>query len=663
LTRTQSLKNSITGFFGHTLTRFCIALFFLFFSGLNSCAHPQFQNDFYRGLQTGTAEYFEKSLTGSNAHIRQASAEILAGLMYEGAEFSDATVKKIRTEAAGSWAAAFDAAGGVPDKNKVLSLLVNSEETDAVPNQAMYYAMRECAKREEFFSETESAAIAGHFSVSQLRYSEALVFFSAFQEEEKWPEKMPALFLEYPVLLSDLGRAFQYTASGNEGLELFLRWEKNLENGPAAEADASVLTDARFRLLFYAGRIARRRGMSDQGISLFERARPLAPTDEQEDACIWYILDSSATRSSDECIRRLEQLVPHWNDGAYFDDILERLSRELTSKKEWKKMIRVFGLIRDRGAAVSTARYAWIIGRSVAEGRLSAEEERLAGEAVNAATGAPVSVFMRIAYNAGDTSLYYRCQSAAALEMPFFDPAADETADKPSASLEFLLGFFSNDAAEFAPRYIKPLEKELTPFELRSVAEALEQAGMYPESMRLVSLYINREGYTQSRRDMELLFPRPYRELVEKYADETGVAPALLFGLIRTESAFQSGVVSHAGAVGLTQLMPPTAKEMADRIRRSGGPDYAAPEDGLDLTDPAVNIHIGAYYLNYLMGRFDDTLLSLLAYNGGMNRVRRWYAAGTLPPDLFLETITIYETREYGRKVMAAAAVYEQLYY
>jgi soluble lytic murein transglycosylase len=166
---------------------------------------------------------------------------------------------------------------------------------------------------------------------------------------------------------------------------------------------------------------------------------------------------------------------------------------------------------------------------------------------------------------------------------------------------------------------------------------------------------------------MELWFPRPYGELARKYAEETGAPLALLYGLIRTESAFQSGIVSHAGAAGLTQLMPATAEEMAARILKEGGPDYAATEGGaaagLDLKDPAANIHIGAYYLMFLMTRFEgDTLLSLLAYNGGMNRIRRWKAATALPTDLFLETVSLSETREYGRKVIAASEVYKQLY-
>jgi soluble lytic murein transglycosylase len=153
---------------------------------------------------------------------------------------------------------------------------------------------------------------------------------------------------------------------------------------------------------------------------------------------------------------------------------------------------------------------------------------------------------------------------------------------------------------------------------------------------------------------------------VEHYSAETELPAALIFGLIRTESAFQSEIVSRAGAVGLTQLIPSTAQEMITRIRRSGGPDYRQDNDdgaNLHLRDPQINIHIGTFYLVRLMNHFEDTLLALKAYNGGMNRVRRWRAASTFPVDLFMETIEFRETREYGRKVLSAKAVYNALYY
>jgi soluble lytic murein transglycosylase len=151
--------------------------------------------------------------------------------------------------------------------------------------------------------------------------------------------------------------------------------------------------------------------------------------------------------------------------------------------------------------------------------------------------------------------------------------------------------------------------------------------------------------------------------MVETYAEELELSPYLLFGLIRTESAFVTNIGSRAGAVGLTQLMPDTAAEMAGRLKRRGGPDYSR-EGGVDLTDPEANIHLGTFYLRYLLDRLENPMLSLLAYNGGMGRVRRWRAESPkLPADLLTETVEFTETREYGRRVAAAAAVYGFLYY
>jgi soluble lytic murein transglycosylase len=125
--------------------------------------------------------------------------------------------------------------------------------------------------------------------------------------------------------------------------------------------------------------------------------------------------------------------------------------------------------------------------------------------------------------------------------------------------------------------------------------------------------------------------------------------------------------------------MPATAKETADRIRRRGGPDYtrssataeaavtaedsATEDSALDLYNPAINIHIGAAYLAYLNERMEDPVLALLAYNGGITRTRRWHRAINLPPYLFLESVEYSETRNYGRSVMGAAAMYKELYY
>jgi soluble lytic murein transglycosylase len=358
----------------------------------------------------------------------------------------------------------------------------------------------------------------------------------------------------------------------------------------------------------------------------------------------------------------------------------------------------VFTLMRDRKGRAA-AQFAWIIGRAIEEELLSPEEIELAaallpGEAEPAGgenkSAWAAAKFIRVAYDAAalPDGLYYRMLSAKAIKEPILTLPKKQSAKSKSTeseAMQFLLGFFRHNATEFAPQYIRSMETDFSLEDMRLLAEFLNMAGQYRQSIRLVSLYLQRNTQQRSepsaqgsfqltRRDLELWYPRPYRELVEKYARETGIEAPLLFGLIHTESAFDSNAVSRVGATGLTQLMPATAEETAARIRRRGGPDYrnsagetgdAPAEDaGIDLRNPATNIHIGAVYLAYLNEQMGDPLLALLAYNGGMNRVRRWRRSlENVPPDLFLETVEFTETREYARKVTSAAAMYRELYY
>jgi soluble lytic murein transglycosylase len=652
------------------------SLLFLFFSlyvlYACSCTMPQVQGDFYRALALKDAsddvndsvKHFEKALLSQNDYVRQAAAEEIASLEVEGAEVSSVTAEWVRLAVTGYWARAFAAVEPAPDKDKALEVLLSFEQGEAFPDAARVYVLRECEKQKDFFTEAEAAAIQGHYLITRQHYGEALESFRVFRAGNGWPARIPELFLKYPVLINDLGRAFQFTnSSGTEGLTLFLQWEEDLEE---SEPD-----EVRYRLLFYAARVARRAGQAAKAVSIFERAFPFAPDDEQMEACIWYILDTTLRESVtakpelNNFIEQLEKYAPLWKNGRYFDDIMERYLQVLNSGKEWGKLTRAYEAVKKNGGPFARSAYPWVISRLITEGLLSADELQLAAKAANA-TSADPRAYIWFAYNGADrhilSALYYRHLGAEALEMPFLELHAPSAVhENPTPVMQFLLGFFSHHAAEYSLPYIRRFENDLSANELRALADALHRAGLYAPSIRLVSLYINNDGYAHNRHDLELLFPRPHRELVEKYAKEFHMEPSLLFALIRTESAFQSSVVSRAGAVGLTQLMPATAREMAQRIRRSGGPDYAA--GGLNLIDPSLNIHMGAYYYNYLFQRFNNTLSALFAYNGGMSRVTQWRRASSLPDDLFLETVTLPETRDYGRKVLAAQAAYEDLYY
>jgi len=669
-----------------SLMKYGVSLLFTFFllTYTSSCSMPQSQeiilnhDEFYLALLMDSDPdnieekimLFERALVSPNEYVRQAAAGELSVLMINGADLSDRTIALIRREASGWWKIAFDiitpsvSAGAPINREKALSFLLGAEQGALFFDEARLFVLNECKKQSNLFTDTELAAIEGHYAVFKLRYGDGLDYFRIFQEDEKWPEQMPRFFLEHPNLINDLGRAFQFTQANREGLNLFLSWETNLSRSSAGTSD-----DISYRLLFYAGRIARRMGQNPQATTLFDRALRLAPDYEQQDACIWYILDMLMNRPVEEIMTRMERHIPQWYSGGYFNAIMERFLHRLVIAEDWEKIIRTYNLLRNTDAVVPKTGYAWVIARAIEEDYLSADERRLA---LRAANNEPVNprTYFRIAYNQGITflmpALFYRMKSADALGLPFLairNAGTSENKIEHPNAVQFLLDFFKNGAVNFVNPYIRSMESELTPNELRAVAQALDAAGRYNQSSRLVMLYINRKDYSYNRRDLELLYPRPYRELIERNSRHFDLEPALFFGLVRTESMFQSAVVSHAGAVGLSQLMPGTAREQAEIIRRAGGPNFFGPEDTLDSTNPEMNTYIGAHYLRRQMNNFGDMYLALMAYNGGHGRVRRWRNASELPMDLFLETVPIYETRDYGKRVTAVGRIYKELYY
>jgi soluble lytic murein transglycosylase len=124
---------------------------------------------------------------------------------------------------------------------------------------------------------------------------------------------------------------------------------------------------------------------------------------------------------------------------------------------------------------------------------------------------------------------------------------------------------------------------------------------------------------------------------------------------MRAESGFNPVVKSPAGAIGLMQLMPATAKATA---REKGA------FDPLQLTVPDYNIKLGTRHFRDLMKSYDgDVIYSIAAYNAGSSAVERWRKnLKGLAKDEFIESIPYQETRDYVKKVYASAATYRQLY-
>lgn len=149
-------------------------------------------------------------------------------------------------------------------------------------------------------------------------------------------------------------------------------------------------------------------------------------------------------------------------------------------------------------------------------------------------------------------------------------------------------------------------------------------------------------------------FPLKEKDKVVASSARWQVDPALVYGLMRAESAMQPDAHSPAGARGLLQLMPSTAEAVA---RRNGLPLNGANE----LWQPDINLELGIAHLAELQARYDGNWVQVAAaYNAGVNAVQRWLdQPRQLPPDVWLETLPFFETRDYVPRVLAFATIYE----
>jgi soluble lytic murein transglycosylase len=157
-------------------------------------------------------------------------------------------------------------------------------------------------------------------------------------------------------------------------------------------------------------------------------------------------------------------------------------------------------------------------------------------------------------------------------------------------------------------------------------------------------------------RVLRTIYPWPLREVVSAEAREFEIDPYLLAAIIRQESSFDIDATSRAGARGLMQVMPGTARQAARRM-------------GLDWSDhllhvPDANLHVGAAHLAILLRHYGGNLVpTLAAYNAGLTPVELWRRfPEARDPALFVERIPYAETRGYVRSVLRNWTIYRALY-
>lgn len=193
------------------------------------------------------------------------------------------------------------------------------------------------------------------------------------------------------------------------------------------------------------------------------------------------------------------------------------------------------------------------------------------------------------------------------------------------------------------------LDSEGTPKAYRYAAEKIAEQGDYHNAVRIAK---------KATRKGLFLTKQSYPTITKHLADISDAEWALIHALIRQESMFDQEAKSHAGAMGLMQLMPATARSVAKEMNVGYKQEW--------LTErPQYNMKLGARYIGALVDRYEGSYpLAIAAYNAGPGRVDRWLVQfgdprkGEVNLIDWIELIPIYETRNYVQRVLEGVYVY-----
>ena len=512
-----------------------------------------------------------------------------------------------------------------------------------------------------FETEPSPKAIAVQFRITLykrnylLGYDNAEQIFSYFENGELEPVSM---------LASDIGKAYLY------GSEQIIKDAAVLRK----RAEQFKGTQAEFYFWFYAARLYDAGNLyNTQACTCYENA--IASTDEpsKKDNALWYLIKTKLKISLDKTLNSIDEYAHQWSDAEYFDDIFDSLIPSLIVNGKWNTFEDLINKLDGYASKETMAQLYYLYGRFIECGYIDLpedEREQASRAAFTKALDSGTSAYYKLLamYRLGLTP-----DTSAALREPqgpqvSTQGAQTEQQDNTTTSADNLLngyatfGYSEKIYNKWMELYKNGATAD-TGFYLANFLNkcAAEDDTYDVQALRIAARAGNMAEQPLTKDQLKEVYPQNYSKLVEEYAEKYNISTSVIYALIRSESFFDKEVVSSAGAVGLTQLMSPTAGEIAQKLRIK---EYS-------LTDPETNIMFGTYYLSELIRRGDGSLLrAFFSYNAGFRKVTTWLnssmmdfgKAGNLDMDLFLETIPVSETREYGRKLVSATIMYEYLY-
>ena len=438
-------------------------------------------------------------------------------------------------------------------------------------------------------------------------------------------------------------------------------------------AGACADPEVRVRSLYLLASAASIAGDRVEAVRLYRRLAREYPTHAFADDALFFAADLLARLGRlDEAREALSALVRDHPDGDYRDEARFRLAwlarrggdrdaavAQLLALEEDRRddpyeqaraaywRARVLAETGPDGRAAARAIWADLVTRYPADYYGLLSRSRLGGGGRDAALPAPVLLPVAV----------------AEAELAWNPGALRDDLHFRAGLLLLRLGLSRESADELGAidsRRLKEAGAE-SPDAVLLVADLLDRAGDHRAAHGLLRTRaraaFRRPPDGENVRAWRIAYPPAFRDSVRRWAPPAGVPVDLVQALMREESALDPRALSPAGAIGLTQLMLPTAQQVAKQLR-IGRPTRTS------LTDASLNIRLGSRYLGDLVRRYDGSVaLALAAYNAGAGAVSRWMETRRgLELDEFVEEIPVEETRGYVKRVLRSYAAYHLLY-
>jgi len=501
------------------------------------------------------------------------------------------------------------------------------------------------------------------------------------------------------ALVGAFGKAWLFSGMSKEGLAL-------MDSVAAAGGTEVEGGSPAWTALFYKARMLVALSRPEEAATILLSLGGSAISEKDMDSCLYYALDarlktldkpvvpvgkwaSKALRDkalAEARLEAIEESAPRWSDPTTYTDLIEPLFRDLVAEGDWNEVDAFASRLIPFASPFLASRLLYVSARARELGLVDAAPSlpMILLPAFPPQYGPARQPDGEVAKNRFDSLVrlrgapgYYILVASARLGIDIrpwnsgrppsrfrlFDPTASK--DDLAATLRSLVDFgLPGIAWNLANGSSDAVGDE----DLAELSKESARAGSFVSSMRFANSLAARsgsgyagleksaEGASLPAKDLyELLYPRPWKRELGAALNGSDIPESAAYGLIRSESWFDPAAKSGAGAVGLTQLMPTTAAEIARNLKIRIW-SLVLPED---------NLRLGMAMLHDLFDENDGHLLrAAFAYNAGRGRLRRWLAeSGGYPDDLFLERLSIAETRDYGRKIVQATAWYASLYY